>query len=334
MIKTLLFSIIFSVFSSGNVAAENYAIVIHGGAGTINRGDLTPELEQGFHSKLTEATLAGNKVLASGGSSLDAVVAAMVIMEDSPMFNAGKGAAYTHDGIHALDASIMTGNDLNAGAVAGVKDVRNPILLAREVMEHSRHVLLSGEGASEFAVSRGLEIVSPDYFDTEFRHQQLLEALESEREKQAALSEDPVAPHKYGTVGAVALDKHGNLAAGTSTGGMTNKRFGRIGDSPIVGAGTYANNSSCAVSATGHGEYFIRYTVAHDICARMQYQGISLDDAAHAVIMETLVEAGGDGGIIAIDSSGNINMTFNTVGMYRAFSVNGEKPVTRMYRDE
>lgn len=283
---------------------KSYAFVIHGGAGTISRDKLTPEREAIMRAVLEEALRTGHAILSTGGSSLDAVTAAIVILEDSPYFNAGKGAVFTHDGTNELDAAIMYGPTLAAGSVAGVKTVRNPILLARAVMEKSAHVMMVAEGAQRFAASIGMEPVDPTYFYTEERWQQLQEKLAKDPDK------------KLGTVGAVALDRSGALAAGTSTGGMTNKRFGRVGDTPIIGAGTYAN-AACAVSATGHGEYFIRHSVAHDICARHQYLGLPLARAAEQVVMEDLVKAGGEGGIIAIDRAGNVTMTFNSPGMYR-----------------
>lgn len=313
-------------------AVPPFGLVIHGGAGTITRERLSSVQEAQFRAKLVEAANTGHAVLAQGGEALDAVVAAILVMEDSPLFNAGKGAVFTHDGGHELDASIMDGRDRNAGAVAGVRTVRNPILAARAVMEQSPHVMLAGSGADEFARRIGAEQVENDYFSTPFRRRQLEQLQERE-----ALGENwapMVVESKFGTVGAVALDKQGNLAAATSTGGTTNKRFGRIGDAPIIGAGTFADNASCAVSATGHGEYFIRNVVAFDVCARVQYRGLSLERAADEVVMETLVAAGGDGGVIAIDRAGNIAMPFNTPGMYRAHRLNGDKAATYIYRDD
>ncbi|HEX7118167.1 MAG TPA: isoaspartyl peptidase/L-asparaginase, partial [Longimicrobiales bacterium] len=266
------------------------AIAIHGGAGTIRRGDMTPEAEKAYRAKLEEALRAGYAVLEDGGTSLDAVVAAITVMEDSPLFNAGKGAVFTNAGTNELDAAIMDGATLRAGAVAGVKTVKNPILLARAVMERSPHVMLAGAGAEAFAAEQGLELVDPEYFFTQHRWDALQRIKAEEAGKPVSEPQGPQAffpdDRKFGTVGAVALDRHGNLAAGTSTGGMTNKRWGRIGDSPIIGAGTYANNASCAVSATGHGEYFIRNVVAHDICARVEYGGQTLEEAANYVVMQ------------------------------------------------
>ena len=294
-----------------NLVNNPVAIVIHGGAGTIRREKLNPETEAAYRSSLTAAVTAGHEVLEAGGSSREAVIAAILVMEDSELFNAGYGAVLNHEGDAELDASIMVGGDLSAGAVAGVRHIRNPILLADRVMTHSRHVMLIGSGAEEFAMEQGFEKVSNDYFKTERRLEQLQRLQQRD---QVSLSE---ADDKFGTVGAVALDQKGVIAAGTSTGGMTNKRYGRVGDSPIIGAGTYAD-SHCGVSATGHGEYFIRAAVAHDICARVRYQGVSLAEAGEAVINGKLVEMGADGGVVGLDAAGNIVMPFNTTGMYRA----------------
>ncbi|WP_138379020.1 isoaspartyl peptidase/L-asparaginase family protein [Luteithermobacter gelatinilyticus] len=329
-----------------------YRLVIHGGAGTIMKENMTPELEAAYRAKLKQALRAGQAVLARGGAALDAVTAAITVMEDSPLFNAGKGAVFTHEGRNEMDASLMEGRDLNAGAVAGVRRVKNPILLARKVMEHSPHVMLAGEGAEEFAELHGMELVDPGYFRTEHRWRQLQKALQKDRIEldhsdeetgDQSRNQNGVAPlegvepgdpdYKFGTVGAVALDRHGNLAAGTSTGGMTNKRWNRIGDSPVIGAGTYADNMSCAVSATGHGEFFIRATVARSICALMEYKGLSLEQAAEEIIHNKLVKMGGDGGIIAVDRAGNISMTFNTSGMYRGYVSGDGAPVVGIYKD-
>jgi beta-aspartyl-peptidase (threonine type) len=295
------------------------AIAIHGGAGTLDRSSLTPEVQVAVEDALRAALTAGYGVLADGGSALDGVVAAIVTLEDSPWFNAGRGAVFTHDGRNELDASLMDGQTLAAGAVGGVRLVKNPILLARRVMENSPHVLLTGDGALEFALREGLETRPPEYFHTDRRWRQLIDA---KSRKQASLP----AAYRMGTVGAVAVDSEGRLAAGTSTGGMTNKRWGRLGDTPIIGAGTYASDAAgCAVSATGHGEYFIRAAVAHDICARARYGGQSVAEAAEFVIRERLVEMGGTGGVISIDGDGRIAMPFNTSGMYRgAVSTDGE----------
>jgi len=309
------------------------AIAIHAGAGTMNKQEMSKELDAEIRGALLEAVQAGHHVLRLGGSSLDAVEAAVTRLEDSPHFNAGRGAVFNADGKNEMDASIMDGANLQAGAVAGVHNIRNPILLARKVMTDSPHVMLMGEGAVSFAREQGLEFADDDYFFTERRWKDLQKA-KAAGEDQSASADGQYPDRWMSTVGAVALDSNGNLAAATSTGGMTNKRFGRVGDSPIIGAGTYADNRSCAVSATGHGEYFIRATVAKDICARVQYQGLSLQQAADAVVMDELVRLGGTGGIISIDSAGHIAMVFNTEGMYRA-SVNtaGEIDVA-IYQDE
>ena len=309
--------------SSPTLANKNIAIAIHGGAGTIKKSKFTPEKEAAHRAKLSEALEAGYSVLDSGGTSIDAVTTAINVLENSPFFNAGKGAVYTHDERHELDASIMEGKNRQAGAVASVTRIENPINLARLVMEKSVHVMLSGQGAETFAEQNGVVMVDNNIFDTPHRYQSLQDA--KKKMKKAQQNNSYQAAHqildveyKVGTVGAVALDSEGNLAAGTSTGGMTNKRFGRIGDSPVIGAGTFADNNSCAVSATGHGEYFIRYNVAADICARVQYQGKSIEQAGSEVIHDVLMNAGGTGGVIIIDIRGNISMPFNTKGMYRA----------------
>lgn len=306
------------------------ALVIHGGAGTITREAMTPEREAEIRAALQSALEAGYAELSAGGSSLDAIIQAINVMEDAPQFNAGRGAVLNHEGVVELDASIMDGATLQAGAIAGASTleggIRYPILAARAVMEHSPHVMLSGAGAEEFAQNQGLEFIDTDWFITDFRLEQW------QGMQQAHLSQDP-SPW-YSTVGAVALDQMGNLAAGTSTGGMTNKRFGRIGDSPIIGAGTYADNDSCAVSATGHGEFFIRHVVAYDICARMRYQGLTLTEAADQVVNGVLVEAGGAGGVIAMDRQGEIAMPFNTEGMYRgSIDATGQMTIA-IYGDE
>lgn len=312
-------------------AKAKFGIAIHGGAGTILREKLTPLKKQMIEKTLSQALNAGYIVLESGGSSEQAVISAIKILENSSLFNAGKGAAYTYDGAHELDASIMTGQDLNAGAVAGVKHIKNPIELAQLVKDKSVHVMLSGEGAEQFATTHDIKLVENSYFNTERRFK-ALQRVKKKLEQDDNKSSDFQARHlqldsqyKMGTVGAVALDQHGNLAAGTSTGGMTAKRYGRIGDSPIIGAGTYANNNSCAVSATGHGEYFIRYQVAADICRRMEYLNVPLAQAANHVVFDVLHANGGSGGIIAIDNQGNITMPFNTKGMYRAQRSVGKK---------
>ena len=308
--------------------APRVAIAIHGGAGTLLRSDMTPEREAEFRAALNAALDAGYAILKRGGASIDAVQAAVLVLEESPLFNAGKGAVFNHEGEHELDAAIMTGVDLRAGAVAGVKNVRNPILAARAVMEQSEHVMLTGSGADAFARQKGLEMVDNTWFDTEFRWQQLLKARgdsadlpmpsasKASAQSTKQHSDKELAEHKFGTVGAVALDAKGHLTAGTSTGGMTNKQWGRVGDAPVIGAGTYAS-ADCAVSATGHGEFFIRVGVAHEICARMRLRGESPDTAATMVVQHVLKPMGGEGGVIVLDAQGRIAMTFNSAGMYR-----------------
>ncbi len=325
-----------------------HGIVLHGGAGVITRDKLGPELEALYREDLGRALAAGHAVLAAGGTALDAVVAAIRILEDSPRFNAGHGAVLNAEGRCELDASIMDGRTLAAGAVAGVTRVRNPITLARAVMERSPHVLFAGAGAERFAEQvGGIELVPNEYFQTERRREELLRAQQKEREqanRRAALG-GPAGPlfatidendsldveRKFGTVGCVALDQHGNLAAGTSTGGMTNKKFGRVGDSPLIGAGTYAANATCAVSATGHGEYFIRVGVARDIAAQVEYRGVPLAEAAAATLAKVKA-LGGEGGVIAIDRAGNVALPFNTPGMYRAHHLSGRAPEIAIFR--
>lgn len=313
--------------------------MIHGGAGVMKKGSILPEKEKEYREKLQQAVLAGYKELQSGKSSLDAVEMAVKILEDSPLFNAGKGAVFTHDGKNELDASIMDGKTLAAGAVAGLRHIRNPISLARAVMERSEHVMMVGEGAENFAREQKFEFVDEKYFWTQDRWDQLQDILKKEKEtkpdspKPGTVSKNRKPEGRFGTVGAVALDKDGNLAAGTSTGGMTNKRFGRVGDSPIIGAGTYANNNSCAVSATGWGEYFIRLGVARDISAQMEYLAMPIQQAADAVIKNKLQKLGGDGGIIAIDKYGNMAVSFNTEGMFRAYIDVTGKPVVEIYQN-
>lgn len=313
---------------STQAGEPHFALVIHGGAGTLTREAITPEADAAIRADLNRALDAGGAVLSGKGSSLDAVVAAVKVLEDSPYFNAGKGAVFTHEGHNELDASIMDGATRRAGAVAGLRTVRNPIDLARAVMEQSPHVMLIGEGAERFAKERGIELVDPGYFRTEQRWNQLQAVLERE----AARASIPSSNY-FGTVGAVALDQAGRIAAATSTGGMVNKRWGRVGDAPIIGAGTYANDG-CGVSATGWGEYFIRLAVAYDICARMKYAGEALAVAADTVLMESVPRLGGDGGVIAIDGKGAIRMPFNTAGMYRGWiTVDGARGVA-IFADE
>ncbi|WP_396602468.1 isoaspartyl peptidase/L-asparaginase family protein [Algibacter sp. R77976] len=304
-----------------NPKQAEFSIIIHGGAGSIRRDNMSKEKEAEYRQKLEEAIRVGYDILKAGGTSLDAVQKTINVLEDSPLFNAGKGAVLTYEGINEHDASIMDGKTLNAGASAGTKTVKNPINLARAVMDNSPHVMLSGFGAETFAAEQGLKIVESNYFLTEKKLKSLERVKASEKNKVASFYNEDLQDSKFGTVGCAALDKHGNLAAGTSTGGMTNKRWGRIGDSPIIGAGTYANNNTCAVSSTGWGEFFIRGMVAHDISALMEYKGFSLKEAAKEVIQNKLPnigDQGATGGIVAIDKNGNMAMEFNTQGMFRA----------------
>ncbi|RUO36581.1 isoaspartyl peptidase/L-asparaginase family protein [Aliidiomarina sanyensis] len=317
----------------------NFGLVIHGGAGTITRENMTPEREEAFKAALNAALDAGYAILEAGGESMDAVIAAIQVMEEEPLFNAGRGSVYTFDGGHELDASIMHGGLLDAGAVAGVRTVKSPIQLAREVMENSRHVMLSAEGAAEFAEERGLELVENSYFNTEHRYEQLQRALELLREEdrtgdQIAQSGTWDPAFNMGTVGAVAVDQRGNIVAGTSTGGMTAKRYNRIGDAPIIGAGTWADNASCGVSATGHGEYFIRYNVSAQVCSRVKYLGESIEEAGAHVIHNVLLPVGGTGGVIIMDAQGNFSMPFNTEGMYRGARTQREGTVIGIYQQE
>ncbi len=325
LLGILLFNSGFSQNRAGK-PAENYVLVIHGGAGTILKSQMSPEKEKAYRDALTLALQQGYAVLQSGGKAIDAVTAAILVMEDNPLFNAGKGAVFTSEGKNEMDAAVMDGSGLQAGSVAGVTVIRNPILAARAVMEKSNHVMMAGKGAEKFAADQGLQIVDPSYFYTEERWKGLQRVRQEDSMKteldhggkkttQAFLFENK--DSKFGTVGAVALDKSGNLAAGTSTGGMTNKKYGRIGDAPIIGAGTYANNKTCAISCTGWGEYFIRLVVAKTISDMMQYGKFSLADAANELVMKQVPALGGDGGLIAVDRNGRYAMPFNTEGMYR-----------------
>src|SRR5690554_3537659 len=313
-----------------------FGIVIHGGAGTILKENMSDSLEAAYKEKLKEAISIGHEILKNGGTSLEAVAKTINVLEDSPLFNAGKGSVFTHDATNELDASIMDGATLNAGAVAGVKHIKNPIDLAKDVMQKSEHVMLYGAGAEEFAQSLGYKMMDTSYFYTKSRYESLQRILEKEKtiNTEKISFEDPyIKNSKFGTVGCAALDKHGNLASGTSTGGMTNKRWNRIGDAPIIGAGTYANNATCAVSSTGWGEFFIRSVVAFDISAMMEYKGMSLQDAAKEVIHKKVPALGGDGGIVAIDKNGNVAIEFNTAGMYRAsMNADGELKIG-IYQD-
>src|SRR5579863_4161832 len=303
-----------------------FGLAIHGGAGTLPRAEMRGEQELNYRAGLAAALDAGFAVLQARGTSLDAVTRAVMVLEDNPLFNAGRGSVFTYDGRNELDAAIMDGHTLAAGAVCGLTHIKNPIELARTIMEHSEYVMLSGAGAEEFALSRGVALVPQSYFHTPERWRQ----LERVRSGEAGLSALTIS--HVGTVGAVALDEHGRLAAATSTGGMTGKRYSRIGDSPIIGAGTYADDRSCAVSATGHGEIFIRAAVAHDICARVRFGGRSLRDAVREVVLEELPALHGEGGVIAIDRNGEISMEFNSEGMFRASRRSGEEARISIYR--
>ncbi len=309
------------------ISMNKFGIAVHGGAGVLRKRDMTPDAEKKYIQGLTNAIVAGYEVLEQHGSALDAVEAAVLELENHESFNAGKGAVFNHMGHHEMDASIMNGADLMAGAVCGVHNVKNPIALAKEIMLHSEHVMLCGEGAEEFARERNLEFEDDNYFFTQHRYDQLQRAIG----KKMMQLDDGNSLKKFGTVGAVALDPQGNLAAATSTGGLTNKRFGRIGDSPIIGAGTYANNGTCAISCTGHGEYFIRTVVAHDIHALIQYKGMSLKEAANFVVKKKLVEFNAEGGLISIDRLGNIEMPFNTDGMYRGMKSSDSEMMIAIY---
>lgn len=318
---------------------NDFAIIIHGGAGTILKKNMSDEKEAEYKEKLEEVIKIGHTVLKNGGTSQEAVMKTIQVMEDSPLFNAGKGAVFTHEETNELDASFMDGKTLNAGAVAGVKNVKSPIELAIKVMTDSDHVMLSGEGASIFAKEKGLEIVDPSYFYTERRFNSLQRIKDSEKtaldhnDKKAAFYDSDIKNSKFGTVGCVALDKNGNIAAGTSTGGMTNKRWGRIGDAPIIGSGTYANNSTCGVSSTGWGEYFIRSQVAYDISAQMEYQQKTLKEATKDVIQHKLTKLGGTGGVVALDKNGNMSFEFNTAGMYRASMNDKGELLVKIYKE-
>ncbi|MFZ6051822.1 isoaspartyl peptidase/L-asparaginase family protein [Halocola ammonii] len=314
------------------MSTGKFVLAIHGGVGTILKENMIAAKETAYRKTLGEALDAGEKILKKGGKAIDAVEAAIIVLEDSPLFNAGRGSVFTHEGKNEMDASIMDGKTLNAGAVSGVTKIKNPISAAHRIMENSPHIMLAGEGAEKFASTQNLQLMDPSYFYDEERYQQLKIAqqhdqvvLDHSGENESLKGNFENGGKKLGTVGAVALDIHGDLAAATSTGGMTNKQFGRIGDSPIIGAGTYANNKTCAVSGTGHGEYFIRNVVAYDISALMQYKGLSLKEATEFVILDKLKNQQGEGGVVAVDSEGNCTLTFNTEGMYRGV-VTSDKP--------
>src|SRR5262245_13882188 len=330
---------------NSNTAAVNWALAIHGGAGVIERASMTRDNEAAYRAALSSALATGAKILREGGSALDTVESTIRLMEDDPLFNAGRGAVFTAAGRNELDASIMDGTNLSAGAVAGVTRARHPITVARTVMEKSPHVMLAGEGADSFAKDQGLELVDPSFFFTERRWQELEETLRKRGapiparpagapKPQAEVPQAPLDEHEFGTVGVVALDSHGNLAAGTSTGGTTGKRWGRVGDSPIIGAGTYASNESCAVSATGTGEFFIRLTVAREICALVQYKNLSVQQAADEVIQKRLAGLKGTGGVIVVSRNGEIAWSFSTPGMYRARISSDSLVGVSIFRDE
>lgn len=324
------------VTSKTKKSQDNFGIVIHGGAGTILKKNMSDSLENAYKEKLKEAITTGHSILKDGGTAMEAVTSTINVMEDSPLFNAGKGAVFTHEETNELDASVMDGATLNAGAIAGVTRIKNPIDLALAVMNDSPHVMLSGRGAENFAKEKGFEFVDPSYFYTENRFRSLRRVKQREKENAVSVSfeDEYIKNSKFGTVGCAALDKNGNLAAGTSTGGMTNKRWNRIGDAPIIGAGTYANNATCAVSSTGWGEYFIRAIVAYDISAMIEYKGVTLQEAANDVIQKKVPDLGGDGGIVAIDKDGNVAMEFNTAGMYRAHMNADGDLIIGIYKDE
>lgn len=311
---------------------QRYAIAIHGGAGTILKKNMTPEREKDYREALETALTIGEDILKKGGTALDAVEKTIHYLEDNPLFNAGKGAVFNHSGENELDASIMRGSDQNAGAVGGLSTVKHPISAAIAVMDHSDHVLLTGNGAEQFAKEQGIETVDPSYFYTESRWKSLQRVIAEENGAELSESDDPN-DKKHGTVGCVALDTHGDIVAGTSTGGMTNKKYNRFGDVPIIGAGTYAHNATVGVSCTGHGEYFIRYAVAHDVHARMLYLGESVQEASNYVVNTTLLKNGGSGGLIAVDKKGRVSMPFNSAGMYRAYAVPTKRYVG-IYKDE
>lgn len=313
---------------------KKYAIAIHGGAGTILRTNMTNEIEKKYKTALNDSILAGENILLNSGLAIDAVEASIRSLENNPLFNAGRGSVFSHEGEHEMDASIMNGKDLMAGAVAGVKNVKNPITLAKSVMQHSNHVFMAGQGAEVFAKQLNIEMAPKEYFFEQMRYDQLIQAKSNDRiELDHVDNKFENGEKKFGTVGAVALDVFGNISAGTSTGGMTNKKHGRVGDTPIIGAGTYANNQTCAVSCTGHGEFFIRSVVAYDISCLIEYKGFSLKEACNLVVKDKLVKIGGEGGLIALDAQGNIELCFNSEGMYRASKKSNEELYLGIYKD-
>ena len=315
---------------------QPYALVIHGGAGTILKSDMTPELEQLYMEGLQSALDAGYAVLEQGGSAVNAVKAAIVVLEDNLLFNAGRGSVFTKKGVQEMDAALMDGATLNAGAIAAVRNVRNPIELAAEVMHNSNHVFLSGKGANDFAIKQGIKLEPDDYFFSQFRYDQWKEIRDSDNyslDHTHQNIQELMKDKKFGTVGACACDQQGNIAAGTSTGGMTNKKYGRIGDSPVIGSGTYANNQTCAISCTGHGEPFIRAVAAHNVSCLMEYKNMSLQEAMDEVVNRKLVALEGEGGMIGIDSNANVSMVFNSAGMYRAMRNSKGEQIIGIYKD-
>ena len=314
---------------------SRYTLAIHGGAGTILKEDMTPELEQAYFDSLQQAMNAGFAVLEQGGSAINAIKATIVILEDNMLFNAGRGSVFTKKGVQEMDAAIMDGRTLDAGAVTGVRNVRNPIELATEVMTNSNHVFLSGKGASDFAIKQGIKLEPDEYFFSQFRYDQWKSIRDSDTyslDHTHQALEEMMRDKKFGTVGAVACDEAGNIAAATSTGGMTNKKYGRIGDSPIIGAGTYANNKTCGISCTGHGELFIRAVAAHDVSCLMEYKGLSLQEAMDIVVHEKLIAIGGEGGMIGVDKQGNAALVFNSQGMYRGYKSSDGENVVAIYK--
>jgi len=314
----------------------SFTLVVHGGAGNITSAMLNKEKEEQYRNALKHALDTGTAILQKGGAALDAVIATVVSLEDNPLFNAGRGSVFTKKGVHEMDAALMDGSNLAAGAVAGVRNIKNPIKLAHEIMLYSGHVFLGGKGAGEFALKQGIQLEPDEYFFNKERYEQWVALRDSDfyqlDHKADNLKGKTIdKEYKFGTVGAAACDLHGNLAAATSTGGMTNKRFGRIGDSPVIGAGTYANNNSCAISCTGHGEYFLRAVAAHDVSCLMEYKGLSLHDACHTVIMDKLAKMGGEGGLIAVDSKDNYDFCFNTAGMFRGMKNSGGEELITIY---
>ena len=314
---------------------SNFTIVVHGGAGTILKKDMSSELEHAYSGVLQDALDSGYALLEKGGTAIDAVKAAIIVLEDNVLFNAGKGSVFTKKGVQEMDAAIMNGANLAAGAICGVRNVRNPIELAAEVMTNSNHVFLSGKGANDFAIQQGIKLEPDDYFFSQFRYDQWKAIRDSDNYSLDHTNhhlEELLRDRKFGTVGAVALDAEGNIAAATSTGGMTNKKYGRIGDSPVIGAGTYANNKTCAISCTGHGEMFIRAVASYDVSCLMEYKGLSLQEAMHKVVNEKLVNMNGEGGMIGIDAHGNTAMVFNSAGMYRGIKSSKGENLVAIYK--